>query len=81
MKPSHSTPPTPATDLAPATPLKRRGLLMGFGAAGAAVVAAKVLPGAVVSLEPTAVGVTTATVGDGYQLTAHVLQYYDTARI
>lgn len=61
-------------------PLKRRGLLWGAGAAGAALVAAKVLPGAA----PAAAGVA-ATPGaietaGGYQLTPHVRRYYETAR-
>ena len=64
-----------------ASPLKRRGLLIGAGAAGAALLAAKALPG-------TAPAVSTATVtakkvvdtSGGYQVTDHVLRYYDTAR-
>lgn len=64
-----------------ASPMKRRGLLIGAGAAGAAVLAAKALPG-------TAPAVSTATVAakkvvdtsGGYQVTDHVLRYYETAR-
>ena len=60
---------------------KRRGLLIGAGAVGAAVVAAKLLPGAA----PVAAGVApvAAKVVDtagGYQLSEHVLRYYETAR-
>ena len=61
-------------------PLKRRGLLWGAGAAGAAVVAAKVLPGAA----PAAAGVPAVQAAKeataGYQLTPHVRRYYETAR-
>ena len=71
----------PITPIAPANPLKRRGLLIGAGAAGAAVVAAKVMPGAVPVVATAAV--TAAKVADtsgGYQVTAHVLRYYETTR-
>lgn len=69
---------------APTTPapLKRRGLLLGAGAAGAALVAAKVLPGAPAAAPVAAAAsaaVDTASAG-GYQLTAHVLRYYETTR-
>lgn len=61
-------------------PLKRRGLLWGAGAAGAAVVAAKVLPGAApaAAVVPAAQAARDATAG--YQLTPHVRRYYETAR-
>ena len=59
---------------------KRRGLLRGVGAAGAAVLAAKALPSA-----PTeAVAVAAKPAADekaGYQLTQHVLRYYETAKV
>ena len=64
-----------------AAPLKRRGLLLGAGAAGAAVLAAQVLPEAVapaVVLTPAAPPAVAAAAG--YQATAHVLRYYETAR-
>ncbi|MEP7099101.1 MAG: formate dehydrogenase [Burkholderiales bacterium] len=70
----------PAT-AATANPLKRRGLLIGAGAAGAAVLAVKALPGAG-SVAPT-VAATAKKVIDtsgGYQVTDHVLRYYETAR-
>jgi hypothetical protein len=61
-------------------PLKRRGLLLGVGAAGAAALAVKVMPGAA----PVATAVVAAKKvidpAGGYQVTPHVLQYYDTAR-
>ena len=71
----------PASATATANPLKRRGLLIGAGAAGAAVLAAKALPGAAPVAE--AVASTAKKVIDtsgGYQVTDHVLRYYETAR-
>ncbi len=64
-----------------AQPLKRRGLLIGAGAAGAAIVAAKVMPGAAPVVAPVAAAA--AKVIDpagGYQVTDHVLRYYATTR-
>jgi hypothetical protein len=63
----------------PESPLKRRGLLVGASAAGLGVLAAKA-----VSTPPAEEAVTSApkrveTQG-GYQLSAHVLRYYETAR-
>lgn len=80
MKLIQANPVATATDKSVATPLKRRGLLIGAGAVGAAAVAAKVLPGTPAAVVEPAV-VKTATAGDGYQLTAHVQRYYDTARV
>ena len=71
---------TPAVNAA-ANPLKRRGLLIGAGAAGAAVLAAKALPGA--APVATTAAVTAKKVVDssgGYQVTDHVLRYYETTR-
>ncbi|HKX43599.1 MAG TPA: twin-arginine translocation signal domain-containing protein [Burkholderiaceae bacterium] len=66
-----------------AKPATRRGLIVGAGAAGAAAVAAKVmLPGSA----PQAVATTAAAAkpavaqAAGYQLTQHVLRYYETTR-
>jgi hypothetical protein len=73
--------PSPPAAVAAATPLKRRGLLIGAGAVGAAVVAARVLPGAapqVVAEAATAAKVIDAS--GGYQVTPHVLRYYETTR-
>ena len=60
-------------------PLKRRGLLIGAGAAGAAVLAAKSLPGAAPAITTTAAAKVVDTSG-GYQVTQHVLRYYETTR-
>jgi len=57
-------------------PLKRRGLLLGAGAAGAAAVAANTLP-----VAPVAVATKPAVEPGGYQLTQHVLRYYETAKV
>jgi hypothetical protein len=71
-----------AADASAATPLKRRGLLIGAGVAGSAAVVANVLPGAAVPpVDPPTQLVATPAAGDGYQLTAHVQRYYDTARV
>ena len=63
-----------------ANPLKRRGLLLGVGAAGAAALAVKVMPGAA----PVATVALAAKKGidpaGGYQVTPHVLRYYETTR-
>lgn len=63
------------------SPLKRRGLLQGAGAAGAAALAATALPG------PAATGAAEAAKtlakidpAGGYQVTPHVLRYYETTR-
>ncbi len=70
----------PANPVTP-TPLKRRGLLISAGAVGAAVLAAKALPGA--APVATAAAVTAKKIvdtGGGYQVTDHVLRYYETTR-
>jgi hypothetical protein len=66
-----------------ANPLKRRGLLGGAVAAGAAVVAVaavKGMPGAVAGVAPIGAEVAVNESG-GYQLTQHVLRYYETTKI
>jgi hypothetical protein len=62
------------------TPLKRRGLLLGAGAVGAAVLAVKALPASAPA--PVAVVATPRALegSGGYQLTDHVRRYYETAR-
>ena len=71
-----------AFDQTPASPLKRRGLLLGVGAAGAAAIAAKALPGVGAPAAAT-LAAATPPVGEatGYQLSAHVLRYYETTRV
>lgn len=64
------------------TPLSRRRLFAGAGTAGALAAAATMLP-----LQREAASVAAATpkpapeAGGGYQLTAHVQQYYQTAKV
>ena len=70
-----------AQPLPAAGPLKRRGLLIGMGAAGAAAVAVKALPDAA----PQAVSAASAApepvdTAGGYQESPHVLRYYATTR-
>ena len=69
------------TTSAIATPLKRRGLLIGAGVAGAALLAAKALPGAA-PLATTAAATAEKAIdaSGGYQVTDHVLRYYETTR-
>lgn len=59
---------------------KRRSLLLGAGAAGAALVAAKIVPVAHTDIASAA-----AQVADdgsaGYRLSPHVIRYYETARV
>jgi hypothetical protein len=61
-------------------PLKRRGLLVGAGVAGAAALAAKVLPGAAPAAPAVAVAPKVIGTAGGYRESAHVLRYYETAR-
>jgi hypothetical protein len=62
------------------SPLKRRGLILGAGAAGAAALAAKALPESPAQAV-TATVVADAGAGQGYRLTPHVLRYYQTAKV
>ena len=62
-------------------PIGRRNWVIGVGAAGAAAVAVKALPGAAVATAPVSTALAPAAdAAGGYQLTAHVLRYYQTAR-
>ncbi|WP_372528511.1 formate dehydrogenase [Piscinibacter sp.] len=63
-----------------AKPLKRRGLLLGAGVAGVAALAVKSLPVAPTEATPAAVKPAADSAG-GYQLTQHVLRYYETAKV
>jgi hypothetical protein len=64
------------------TPLQRRGLLLGAGAAGAALLAAKTISGPAPAAVPVVAEAAKALAdtGSGYQVTPHVLRYYETAR-
>ena len=61
-------------------PLKRRGMLLGAGVAGAAALAVKALPGAAPVAAVTVAAKAVVDSAGGYQLTPHVLRYYETAR-
>lgn len=65
----------------PETPPKRRALLIGASAVGVGVVAAKALSTAAPEVAAAAAAAPQAAeAAGGYQLTAHVLRYYETAR-
>ena len=64
----------------PANPLKRRGLLLGAGVAGAAALVVKSLPSATTEVVSVAAQPVDASTG-GYQVTPHVLRYYETTKI
>lgn len=70
--------PTPSRD--PRQPaLSRRTVFAGVGAVGAATAAAALLPGVVQPPPPAAAA--TPVASGGYQLTAHVQRYYQTAKV
>ncbi len=60
---------------------KRRQLFAGAGTAGALVAAAAVLPSAREAEPTTAEARPVPEKGGGYQLTPHVLRYYQTAKV
>jgi len=62
-------------------PATRRGLVIGAGVAGAAALAVKVMPGQAVATSAVAAAAKPAVdTAGGYQLTQHVLRYYETTR-
>jgi len=62
------------------TPLSRRHLFAGVGTAGALAAAAAVLP-LRREAAPVAAAKPAPEAGGGYQLTAHVQRYYQTAKV
>jgi hypothetical protein len=64
----------------PTPPLKRRGLLVGAGIAGAAALVAKALPGAAPVAPAVAIAPKVIDTSGGYRESAHVLRYYETTR-
>ena len=81
MKFLRSTPAPRSGDVSPAT-VDRRKLVLGVGAAGAAAVAAQTLNSRMAPAAPANVTAKTPTEsGDGYQVTQHVLRYYETAKV
>lgn len=73
---TRTLPPTPAAS----SPLKRRGLILGAGVAGAAALAVRAVPDVAA---PAAASTATAdpAEGGGYRLTPHVQRYYQTAKV
>ena len=62
------------------TPFNRRHLLGGAGTAGALAAAAVLMPARQEAGE-TPVGKPAPEQGGGYQVTAHVMRYYQTAKV
>ena len=79
MKFFRTRPTSPAAEAS--TPIDRRKLVLGAGVAGAAVVAAQAFRPEAAALAPAGVAKAPAAAGDGYQATAHVLRYYETAKV
>jgi hypothetical protein len=71
---------TPVHAADSASPVSRRTLFAGAGAAGALAAAAALLPRTPTSVSEVAAAAIEPA-GDGYQLTEHVQHYYRTARI
>ena len=63
------------------TPLSRRRLFAGAGTAGALAAAATLLPLQRETTPVAAVPKPAPEAGGGYQLTAHVKQYYQTTKV
>ena len=59
---------------------RRRSLLLGAGVAGAAAIAAKTLPITAAEAPPTTPK-PDARGGGGYQVSQHVLRYYETTKV
>jgi len=64
-----------------ASPNQRRSLLLGAGAAGAAVLAARAWPTAPADAAAPGAAAPEAAAKGGYQLTQHVLRYYETTKV
>jgi hypothetical protein len=62
-------------------PTRRRGLLVGAGVAGAAALAAKTLPVVPEAVADAAAATPLPDTAAGYQLTQHVLRYYETTKV
>jgi|GEM_PF-860732 len=63
-----------------AAEIDRRSLVVGAGVAGAAALAAAALHRGSVAPQVAAAAKPKAEPGDGYQVTPHVLRYYETTR-
>lgn len=69
---------TSSTSAAPRA--DRRGLVVGAGVAGIAAVAAQALYGSGGAVVPAATASRVVPEGQGYQLSQHVLRYYETTK-
>jgi hypothetical protein len=79
MKSNLSIPSSPASQ-SPAAKVHRRGLVVGVGVAGAAAIAAQALHRGLVEGQVAVAVKALPPKGDGYQLTPHVLRYYETTK-
>ena len=61
--------------------LSRRGMLVGAGVAGAAAVAVTAVPQSLKAPPVATTPETTPEQGGGYRLSAHVMRYYQTAKV
>jgi hypothetical protein len=73
-------PSTRSTAGAVGAKVDRRGLMVGAGAAGLAVVATHALRGAAIETPVAVAGTALPREHAGYQATPHVLRYYETAK-
>jgi hypothetical protein len=64
----------------PAAKIDRRGLVIGAGVAGAAAVAVGALQRGLAEAPVVAAAKSAPVGGAGYQLTPHVLRYYETTK-
>ena len=79
MKFFRTRPTSPASEAS--TPIDRRKLVLGAGVASAAVVAAQAFRPEAVAVAPVNVAKAPTETGDGYQVTPHVLRYYETTKV
>ncbi len=79
-KPKAASSATKGSD--PVAGVGRRNIVVGAGAAGAAAIAVHSLQrGAAVGPAVPVVATALPEAGDGYQVTPHVLRYYETAKV
>ena len=79
MKFFRTRPAPPAAEAS--NPIDRRKLVLGAGVAGAAAVAAQAFRPEAAAVVPVGLAKAPAEAGDGYQVTPHVLRYYETAKV
>ena len=76
----NDVPSTPSSAGAAGSKVHRRGVIVGAGAAGLAVVATQALRGAATEVPVAATAKALPRENGGYQTTRHVLRYYETAK-